>query len=153
MCASNTSNVDVSDTQDINIFFNDENTIYNLSNFLKTLKTKNSEKLVSGNLNINTINNKFEQLKCIIKNNIDVLIVTEPNLDSFFPSNQFSMNGFAELFCRDRNKNGGDVTIFVRDDISSKEVKVNFLRVPVYRIEYKENEMVDCWLSSLIFTK
>ena len=38
----------------------DENTLYNLSSFLKTLKTKNSKRLVFGNLNINPINNKFE---------------------------------------------------------------------------------------------
>ena len=78
-------------------------------------------------MNINTINNKFEQLKYIIKNNIDVLIVTETKLDSSFPSGQFLIDGFAKSFRRDRNKNGGGVMIFIRDDIPSKEIKVNFL--------------------------
>ena len=89
MSASNPNHVDVSDTQDINVFINDENTLYNLynlSSFLKTLKTKNSKRLIFGNLNINAINNKSEQLKYIIKNNIDVLIVTGRRLDSSFPS-------------------------------------------------------------------
>ena len=78
-------------------------------------------------MNINAINNKFEQLKYIIKNDTDVLIVNETKLDSSFPSGQSSIDGSAKPFRRDRNKNGGDVMIFVRDDIPSKEIKVNFL--------------------------
>ena len=78
-------------------------------------------------MNINAINNKFQQLKYIIKNNIDVLIVTETKLDSSFPSGQFFIDGFAKPFRRDGNKNGGGVMIFVRDNIPSKEIKVNFV--------------------------
>ena len=116
--STTTSNhVDVSDTQAINVFIIDGNIIYNLSSSLKALKTKNSKKIIFGNLNINAINNKFEQLKYIIKNNINVLIVTETKLDSSFPSVQFSIDGFSKPFRRDRNKNGGDVMIFFRDDI------------------------------------
>ena len=117
LSATNPTHVSVSDKQDIN----DKNTLYNLTSSLKALKTKNSKRLVFGNLNINTINNKFEQLKYIIKNNIDVLIVTETKLDSSFPSGQFLIDGFAKPFPRDRNKTGGDVIIFIRDDIPSKE--------------------------------
>ena len=95
--------------------------------FLKTLKTKNSKRLVFGNLNINATNNKFEQPKYIIKNDLGVLIVTETKLDSSFPSGQFSIDGFAKPFHRNRKKNGGGVMIFVRDDIPSKEIKVSFL--------------------------
>ena len=78
-------------------------------------------------MNINAINNKFEQLKYIIKNNINVLTVTETKLDSSFPSGQFSIDGLAKPFRRGINKNGGGMVIFVRDDIPSIEIKVNFL--------------------------
>ena len=56
-------------------------------------------------MNINAIKNRFEHLKYTIKNNIDALIVTEKMLDASFPSDQFSMDGFAKQFHRDRNKN------------------------------------------------
>ena len=56
-----------------------------------------------------------------------MLIVTETKLDPSFPSGQFLIDGFAKPFRRDRNKNGGGVMIFIRDDIPSKEIKVNFL--------------------------
>ena len=37
------------------------------------------------------------------------------------------IDGFAKLLHRDRNKNGDGVIIFVKYDIPSKEIKVNFL--------------------------
>ena len=112
-------------TEDVNV--ENTNNSSNLSDSLKNLKIKNSNRFVFGNLNINTINNTFEQLKHIIKNNVDVLVVTETKLDSSFPFGQFSIDGFARPFRRDRNKNGGGVMIFVRDDIPSKEIKISFL--------------------------
>ena len=77
-------------TEDVNV----EN--YNLSSSLKNLKIKNSYQLVFSNLNINTINNKFEQLKHIIKNSVDNLVVTETKLDSSFPNGQISMMDFQD---------------------------------------------------------
>ena len=137
MSAINSNHVDVSGTEDIIVFINDESVLYNLSSSLKALKTKNSKRIVFGNLNINTINNKLEQLKYIIKNNIDVLIVTETKLDSLFPSGQFSIDGFAKPFLRDRNKNGGGTMIFVRDDIPSKEIKLNFVPYDIECLAYR----------------
>ena len=56
MSSSNLNHVDVSITQDI-VFINDETILYNLSSSVKTLKTKNSKRLIFGNLNINAIIN------------------------------------------------------------------------------------------------
>ena len=56
MSSSNLNHVDVSITQDI-VFINDETILYNLSSSVKTLKTKNSKRLLFGNLNINAIIN------------------------------------------------------------------------------------------------
>ena len=141
-------------TEDVNV----ENC--NLSSSLKNLKIKNSNRLVFGNLNINIINNKFEQLKHITKNSVDVLVVTETKLDSSFPNGQFSIDGFARPFRRDRNKDGGGVMIFVRDGIPTKEIKIKFLPsdieclfIELNIIKYKENQMIDCWLLSSTFTK
>ena len=56
MSSSNLNHVDVSITEDI-VFINDETILYNLSSSVKTLKTKNSKRLLFGNLNINAIIN------------------------------------------------------------------------------------------------
>ena len=48
---------------------------------------------------------------------IDVLVITETELDNSFPTLQFLVKGFAEPFRLDRNRNGGGVMIYIRDDI------------------------------------
>ena len=118
----------------------------NLSDSLKNSKIKNSNRLVLGNLNINTINNKFDQLQYIIKNNVDALVVTETKLDSSFPNGQFPINGLARPFRRDRNKNGGGVMIFVRDDIPTKEIRINFLPSDIECLFIEMNIRKTKWL-------
>ena len=53
---------------------------------LKNLKLKNANSFILENLNINSIVGKFDHLKVLIENNIDVLVVTETKIDSCFPN-------------------------------------------------------------------
>ena len=80
---------------------------------------KNVNRLIIGNLNINSISNKFDQLKLFAQGKI-ILIVTEIKLDSTFPSSQFITDGYSEPYRFDRNRNGGGVLIYIREDIPSK---------------------------------
>ena len=60
-------------------------------------------------------------LQCLLLlKHIDVLVITEAKLDDSFPTSQFLMKGFAEPFRLDRNRNGGGVMIYIRDDIPSR---------------------------------
>ena len=43
-------------------------------------------RLIIGNLSINSISNKFDQLKLFVQGKVDILIVTETKLDSTFPT-------------------------------------------------------------------
>ena len=56
------------------------------SDFLRILRVKNVNRLIIGNLNINSISNKFDQLKLFVQGKVDILIVTETKLDSIFPT-------------------------------------------------------------------
>ena len=58
----------------------------------------------------------------MVEGNIDILVVRETKLDDTFPVNQFALNGFSKPYRKDRNRHGGGVMIFVRDDIPSKSV-------------------------------
>ena len=53
-------------------------------------------KNIIGNLNINSFPNKFEQLKYIVMQHINILVLTETKLDDTFPTAQFLVNGFSE---------------------------------------------------------
>ena len=69
-----------------NIVASNEMVIEKDSDFLRILRVKNVNRLIIGNLNINSISNKFDQLKLFVQGKVDILIVTETKLDSIFPT-------------------------------------------------------------------
>ena len=90
---------------------------------LRNIRIQNLGRIIVATLNINSIRNKFDQLKLSVMGNIDVLVITETKLDDSFPAANFMLDGFSKPYRRDRNANGGGVLIYVRDDIPSKELK------------------------------
>ena len=79
--------------------------------------------MVLGHLNINSLRNKFEALKEIIKGNLDVAVFTETKLDQSFPPQQFSIEGYALPFRLDQTRNRGGILIYVRENILCREVR------------------------------
>ena len=73
---------------------------------IKKLRITNPNKIIIGNLNINSLSNKFEQLKDIVMQHIDVLVLNKTKLDDTIPKAQFLVNGFSESYRRDRNRTG-----------------------------------------------
>ena len=76
--------------------------------------------MIIGNLNIDSIRNKFEQSKETVLKYIDILVVTETKLDETFLESLLLMDGFSKPYRLGRNKNAGGVVIFIHDTISSK---------------------------------
>ena len=92
----------------------------NLNSFSKIRKTRieHINNVIIGNLN--SFPNKFDDLKVLVNGMLDIVIITETKLDDTFPVSQFHVDGFSKPYRLDRNRNGGGVTIHVREDISSK---------------------------------
>ena len=90
---------------------------------LRNIRLSNVNRIIIGQLNINSLRNKFDAIKGIIKGNIDILIITESKLDDTFPMNQFFIEGYSPPFRADRDRNGGGIIIYIRDDIPSRELK------------------------------
>ena len=65
---------------------------------LRNLKLKNTNRLIFGHLNINSIVGKFDHLKVLIENNIDILVLTETKIDASFPNAQFRIDRFSAPF-------------------------------------------------------
>ena len=89
-------------------------------NTLHEIRIKNANQLIIGHLNINSFQNKFEMLEEIIKEKIDIFLISETKLDSSFPSGQFVIKGYSTPFRLDRNQNGGGLLVYVREDIPCK---------------------------------
>ena len=86
---------------------------------LKNIRIDNLKNIIIGQLNINSLRNKHHALVELLRGNLDVLVITETKLDNTFPEKQFYIPGYKKPFRKDRNKNGGGVMIYVREDIPS----------------------------------
>ena len=87
---------------------------------IKNLRVRNVNKVIFGNLNINSLPNKFDQLREIELQYVDVLVVIETKLDDTFLTSQFLVTGFSVPYRLDRNRNGGGIMIFIYNDIPSR---------------------------------
>ena len=123
-----------------------ENTDNNACEILNKLRVRNHNRIIIGNLNINSIANKFEQLKSIIRGKIDILIITETKLDESFPNAQFFMEGYSEPYRMDRDRNGGGILIYVRDDIPSKKLSRHTFPADIEGIFLEINLLKTKWL-------
>ena len=97
-------------------------------------------------MNINSISSKFGSLTSLIKDTIDLLLITESKLDDTFPSDQFKIEGFSRPIRLDRNRNGGGLIIFVREGLTCKELKPRRL-YPELECTFLELRIRQCkWL-------
>ena len=112
---------------------------------VKDLKLKNVNRLIVGHLNINSIRNKFHPLVKIIKNNIDILVLTETKLDSSFPFIQFDIDGYIQ-FRLDKKHDAGGIIIYIREDIPCRELKNHLLSNNIEGIFLEINLRKSKWL-------
>ena len=101
---------------------------------LNNLRLKNPNRLICAHLNINSVRNKFDLLSDIIKNNIDILMISETKLDSSFPNGQFQIYGYSEPYRLDRNGNGSGILVFICEDIPTKLIDFQ-MKIEVFFIE------------------
>ena len=92
----------------------------NENNVLKSLKLKNSNKVIIGHININSLRNKFELLTEMVRDKVDLLMISETKLDSSFPNAHFYMKSYSKPCRLHRNSKGGGIILYVREDIPSK---------------------------------
>ena len=82
-------------------------------------REKNINRPIIGQLNINSIRNKFHFLESEASKHLDILLISETKIDESFPSAQFLLDGFSRPYRLDRCANGGEILLYVRDDIFS----------------------------------
>ena len=72
--------------------------------------------MIIGHLNIHSIAAKIDDLKTIIQDNIDVLIISDPKLNQSHTSAQVSIDGFNEPFRLGRiiKNGGGGIIAYIR---------------------------------------
>ena len=87
---------------------------------LEDIRKKNLRNILTGQLNNNSLRNKFDLLAEQIKGIIDVLVISETKLDESFPVCQFRFPGYASPFGLYLNQHGRGFMIFIRQNIPAK---------------------------------
>ena len=72
--------------------------VYCPSSLLKHIRSKFPNQLIIGQLNINSLRNKFDDFDHLMNGNLDIIVLTESSLDDSFLMNQFSMVDIIPLF-------------------------------------------------------
>ena len=90
---------------------------YNLGSNLHRVRIENTSRIIFKEINITSIRNKFDLLMNIIKNQIDVFMISETKTDNNFPMSQFTTTDYSIPFRLDRTSHGCGILLFVREDI------------------------------------
>ena len=93
---------------------------------IENIRSKNPNRLIIAQLNINSLRYKFDSLVEILRSNVDILLISETKIDSSFPTAQFKIEGYT-TYRLDRNSNGGGILLYVREDIPSTLLNTELL--------------------------
>lgn len=77
---------------------------------LKQVRNKNQFRIIIGQVNINSVRNKFEYLLDLGSTNLDVLMIFKIKVDETFPRPQFVIKGFSGPYYFDNTVNSGGKT-------------------------------------------
>ena len=91
---------------------------------LQNILKDNLNNLIFAHLNINPIRNKFDSLVDIIKENIDILMISETEVDDSFPNGQLNLN-----------RNDGGIMLSIRNNISAKVVSTDDRPIKSFYVE------------------
>eukprot|EP00795_Rhopilema_esculentum_P004074 gene4075-20254_t len=90
---------------------------------LLELRNKDNRNVLICHQNINSIQNKIEDLKELNKSlSAQILFITETKIDNTYPDEQFKIEGY-RIFREDRKKGGGGIMAYVTEQVISKKLK------------------------------
>ena len=90
------------------------------SKILSQCRSKNLSRHIIRHININFLESKFEALKSLIKDTLDIFVVTETKIDESYTTSPFKIEGFGSPFRLDRNKHGRGVMVYIREHLPCK---------------------------------
>ena len=121
---------------------------------LCNLKLRNLNRLIFGQINMNSIRNTFELLFSLVSNNIDVLLISETKIDNTFPVSQFYVPGYWVPYRLDCTENGGGIILYVKKHIPCRILSKFTLEKEIesFAIEINLRKVI-CWsaLTTQIF--
>ena len=100
---------------------------------MDNIRQKHSNRLVIAQVNIDSLRNKFALLSTMIKDYVDLLLISEPKIDSSSPTAQFHIDGYTFHRC-ERDENGSGLLLYVREDVPPALLKTDS-EIEVFYVE------------------
>jgi len=90
-----------------------------------TSRQKDNRGLLILHQNVNSLQNKFEEIKTLITQDFksQVVFLTETKIDSTYSNSQFKIDGY-NMYRRDRAKGGGGIMAYISSKMMSKKLKL-----------------------------
>ena len=110
-------------------------------------RLKYSSDFLIAHLNINSYQNKFDEMKEIIqKLRIQVMIISETKIDGSYPDAQFAIPGYTPPYRSDRKKGGGGILAYLSSNVICKRLKVprcyKTIESVVLEIKLKDRQVI-----------
>ena len=94
-------------------------------------------RIIIGLLNVNSLRNKFETLQGQINGNVDVILISETEIDNSFPNGQFLIKGYSAPYRIGRYAQGRVIMLFIKEDIPLKLLAAEDSPTEAFYIEIK----------------
>ena len=106
------------------------------SNVSKKLKIGKKNGLLLASLNIVSLRKHIHELEIILNDyNIDILILNETRLEPLIDDKEVTIPGY-KIYRNDRNKNGGGVAIYVKDDLPEPKIRLKSSNLELLCLEF-----------------
>ena len=112
---------------------------------LKRLRLNYPRNVIPSYININSIRNICSGFSEMIGDFVDVLIIAETKIDSCFPKNQFTINGFKCPYRLDVSGNSVGILVYVRDGLLSKSLGLVGTRPDIQVLPIEINDRKQKW--------
>ena len=108
-------------------------------------RSKYSKNIVFSHLNINSIRNKFENLREVVSNHVNILVIAEKKIDKSFPTAQFIIEGFHKSLRLDISDKSGGLLVYGRSYLLSSQLAKFEIPSDIQAIPFEVNMRNEKW--------
>ena len=118
---------------------------------LKSLRIQNHSNIILSYLNIKSIRNKFDDLKLIVNEYLDILCIAETKIDESFPTAQFLLPGYHKPYRLDISDKQGGLLIYIKAHLPSKLLSNHISPKDIQAVPTELNLRKEKWMSVCIY--
>ena len=118
---------------------------------LKSLRIHNHSNITFSYLNINSIRKKFDDLKVIVYENVDILCIAETKIDESFPTAQFLWSGYHKPYRLDISDKQGGLLIYIKAHLPSRLLSNHISPKDIQALPFELNLRKEKWMFVCIY--